>query len=94
MNHMALESIEWRTPKEKLTGVTPDISVILQVEFWEPVYYAMDEPTFPRTSTEATGRFVGASEHVGNPMTFMILEDKNGKLIHRSQVRSALDKKN
>ena len=56
MNHMALESLEWRTPKEKLTGITPDISILLQFEFYEPVYYAIDEPKFPKTSTEAKGQ--------------------------------------
>ena len=94
MNRIAIESLEWRTPMEKLTGVTPDISIILRFSFWEPVYFAIEEPSFPSTSTESKGRFVGASEHVGHSMTYKILDDKTGLIFHRSQVRSAWDTEN
>jgi len=58
-NHIALKSLGWKTPVEWLLGFTPDISVLLQFEFWEPIYFALFEPSFPRDSTEHVGRFVG-----------------------------------
>ena len=34
LNHTAVESQKWRTPIERLTGKTPDISVIMQLHSW------------------------------------------------------------
>ena len=39
-NHVAYKSLGWRTPTEWLLGYTPDISVLLQFTFYEPVYYS------------------------------------------------------
>ena len=74
-----------------LTGSTPDISAILQFDFYEPVYYKTEESHFPSMSNEKSGRFVGISEHVGHALTFMILTDDTQKIIHRSIVRTATD---
>jgi hypothetical protein len=87
-NHTAIKSLGWRTPAEWLLGYTPDISVLLQFEFWEPVYYAKYDPKFPSDGTECLGRFVGISEHVGHAMTFKILTEDR-KVIHRAVVRTA-----
>jgi hypothetical protein len=40
---------------------------------------------------EKRGHFVGISESVGHAMTFKILKDNTLKVIHRSNVRSALN---
>jgi hypothetical protein len=87
-NHLAIESLNWRTPTEWLLGYTPDITVFLQFRFWEPVYYAKYDGKFPADSTEELRRFVGIGKHVGHAMTFKILT-KDDKVIHRSVVRSA-----
>ena len=87
-NHTAVVSLNNRTPIEWLLGYTPDITVLLQFRFWEPVYYAKYDAKFPADTTEALGRFVGIGENVGNAMTFKILTGDN-KVIHRSVVRSA-----
>jgi hypothetical protein len=87
-NHLAIESLNWRTPTEWLLGYTPDITVFLQFRFWEPVYYTKYDGKFPADSTEELGRFVGIGKHVGHAMTFKILT-KDNKVIHRSVVRSA-----
>ena len=87
-NHTAVPSLNDRTPVEWLLGYTPDITVLLQFRFWEPVYYAKYDAKFPADTTEALGRFVGIGENVGNAMTFKILTGE-GKVIHRSVVRSA-----
>ena len=91
LNHTAVGSLHWRTPIEKLTGSTPDISSLLCFQFWEPVYYALDDSDFPSESTEKLGHFVGISEHVGHALTFKVLTDDSQKIIHRSRIRSALN---
>ena len=93
LNHTAVGSLHWRTPIEKLTGSTPDISSLLCFQFWEPVYYKLDDSSFPSESTEKLGRFVGISEHVGHALTFKVLTDDTKKIIHRSRIRSALNPK-
>ena len=88
-NHTAVDSLGGRTPIEWLLGVTPDISVLLQFQFWEPVYYMKYDEKFPSDSTELLGRFVGISENVGHAMTYKILTEDD-RIIHRAVARSAL----
>ena len=52
LNHTAVGSLHWRTPIEKLTGSTPDISALLCFRFWEPVYYKLGDSEFPSQSPE------------------------------------------
>ena len=40
LNHLACQSLQWRTPLEALEGSTPDISPLLRFSFWDPVYYS------------------------------------------------------
>ena len=89
LNHTAVGSLHWRTPIEKLTGSTPDISSLLCFRFWEPVYYKLDDSDFPSESTEKRGRFVGISEGVGHALTFKVLTDDTKKIIYRSRIRTA-----
>ena len=95
MNHLAHPNLGGQTPLQRLTGSTPDISIIACFHWWEPVYYAVDDddpegPSFPSRSKEKLGRFVGFSESVGGPLTFKVLTDDTNKVIYRSTVRSAL----
>ena len=76
---------------EVLTGSIPDISPILAFKWWEPVYYKVDDSDFPSETRKLRGHFVGISKHVGHAMTFKILTDDTQKIIHRSNVCSALD---
>jgi hypothetical protein len=78
------------TPIEWLLGYTPDISVLLQFQFWEPVLYAKYDGKFPSDSTELKGRFVGIAEKVGHLMTYKILTEDD-KIIHRAVARLALN---
>jgi hypothetical protein len=47
LNHTATESLSWRTPLEKLNGQTPDISALITCFIWEPVYYMIEDASFP-----------------------------------------------
>jgi hypothetical protein len=62
-----------------------------QFSMWEPVYFKLDDASFPSDSREQRGRFVGISEHVGHAMTYMILTNDTQKIIHQSNVQTALD---
>jgi hypothetical protein len=77
LNHVASESLGWKTPLELLTVLTTDISIILMFSFWEPIYfptgYALfyaHKPGFPSDTAERVGRFVGVGESVGDALTF------------------------
>ena len=89
LNHIAVESLGWRTPIECLTGSTPDISAIMLFLFWEKVYYKHNDAAFPSDSNEKVGRFVGIAENVGHALTFKILTEDTNKVIYRSEIRSA-----
>ena len=93
MNRLALQSLQWRTPYEKLHGSTPDISMIYRFKFYDRVYYKCDESrggeNFPSQSNESVGRFVGFSEDVGHPMTYKVLTEDTLKVIHRSRIKLA-----
>jgi hypothetical protein len=78
-------------PIRMSTGSTNNISPLLCFHFWEPVYYKFDNSDFPSDSREKLGHFVGISESVGHAMTFKILMDNTLKVIHRSNVRLALN---
>jgi hypothetical protein len=64
---------------------------LLCFHFWEPVYYKLDDSDFPSDSREKREHFVGISESVRHAMTFKILTDDTLKVIHRSNVRLALN---
>lgn len=74
-----------------LTGSTPDISAILQFHWYQRVYYAVDDTSFPSSSRKASGYFVGFADHVGHALTYAILTDDTQRIIHRSRVRTAED---
>ena len=82
MNLTASTSIGYGIPLQVLTGVTPDISLILQFEWYETIYYRTEESHFPSMSNEKPGRFIGVSEHVAHALTFMILTDDTQTIIH------------
>ena len=86
-NHTASEKLGWRTPFEWLHGFTPDITIILQFMFWEPVYYRVHDERFP-DNTERLGRMMGFADTVGNALTYRILTGK-GELITRAVLRTA-----
>ena len=97
LNRLATHSLGWRTPLEVLDGQTPDISPLLQFEFYEPVYYAVDaaletpkKMRFPSETHERKGYFVGIAENIGDHMTYKILTEDTEKVIFRSSVCSAL----
>ena len=86
-NICATPVLNWRTPKEKRHGHTPDISACLQFQFNEKVHFKIEEGH--PGSKEAPGHWWGVSENVGDNMTFTIWSNGTKKEVHRSVVRSA-----
>jgi hypothetical protein len=87
----AFSDIIQSTPLRQAYGTNNDISPLLYFSFYEPVYYLVDEATFPSDSKELRGRWVGVSENVGHFMTHKILTDDTRSIIHHSNIRSAAD---
>ena len=87
LNHIACTAIDGKIPLLALTGITPDISIILLFTFYQPVFYATYDKKFPSESEEMTGYWVGFGEHCGDAMTHEILDHETQKLIYRSAVR-------
>jgi hypothetical protein len=85
---VASDRLGWRTPYEWVYGFTPDISVLLQFTFWEPVLYREEEARSSKTS-ELLGRWVGVLEDVGHKMTYLVLSE-NDKVLRRSDIRTAI----
>ena len=76
-------------PLQCAKGSTQDISPLLRFYWWEPVYFKVDDTTFPSTSREERGHFVGISHNVGHAMTYKILCYQSLTVIHRANLRSA-----
>ena len=53
-----------------MNGQCPNISALLRIPFWQPVYYTLEEDknTGYSQPEEKLGRFVGFAENVGNVM--------------------------
>ena len=88
LNHIACTALDGKIiPLLALTGITPDISIILLFTFYQPVFYATYEQIFPSDSEERAGYWVGFGEHCGDAMTHEILDHDTQKNIYRSAVR-------
>ena len=88
-NHLASRKLNWRTPEEKVSGETPDISVF-RFHFWEEIEYY--DPTLKQPNNGwIPGRFLGIAWDSGDYMTY-IIETKNENnrpsILIRSTVRS------
>ena len=83
LNHISCAALDSKIPLFALTGITPDISIILLFTFYQPVFYATYNQNFPSESEERAGYWVGP----GDAMTHKLLDHENQKIIYRSAVR-------
>ena len=70
-----------------LTGTTPDISIMLHFNFYQPVFYATHDQHFPSEIEERAGYWVGFSDHCGDAMTHKSLDHETQKFVYRIAVR-------
>ena len=64
LNHIACATLDGKIPLFALTGITPDISIILFFSFYQPVFYATYDQNFRSESEERAGYWVGFGEHL------------------------------
>ena len=91
--HHTCEVKDTKTPLEKAHGQPVDVSALMQFRWFEPVLYHAPDASFPSESTESTeklGRWVGVADHVGDALTYLILDDASQLVVPRSVVRTAL----
>ena len=83
------------TPYTMTTFQVTDISPMLCLHVWEPVYFLLDkkEQHFLSMTKEQCSHFVGIAEHIGHRTKFLIYTEDTDKVIPCSAVRSALDPK-
>ena len=87
LNHLSCESLGGTVPLGMLYGVSPDISIILLYTFYQPVFFATHNQSYPSVSEERAARWVGFGEHVGDALTHKLLDDDTKKILYRSAVR-------
>ena len=87
LNHIACTALDGKIPLLALTGITPDIFIILLFAFYQPVFYATNDQNFPSESEERAGYWVGFGEHCEDAMTHKILDHETLRIIYRSAVR-------
>ena len=87
LNHLSCEALDGHVPLGMLYGVTPVISIILLYTFYQPVFYATQNQSYPSVSEERAERWVGFGEHIGNALTHKLIDDDTKKILYRSAVR-------
>ena len=87
LNHIACAALDGKIPLFALTGITPNISIILLFTFYQPVFIATHDQNFPSESEERAAYWVGFGEHCGDAMTHKLLDHETQKLFYRSVVR-------
>jgi len=91
LNCTSCLSLDWEIPLSVLLGITIDVSPLLRFHWYQLVFYGIDETSYPSSSKEAFGYFVGISTNCGHAMTFKVLCALTHRVISRSQVRPADD---
>ena len=91
LNLTSCESLKGQIPLTKLYGVTPDISILMTYTFYQSVYYASHNQSFPSTSEEKHAFWVGFGEHVGDAINHKLLDSSSNEIIYRSAVPPADD---
>ena len=87
LNHLSCEALDGNVPLGMLYGVSPDISILLLYTFYQPVFYATHNQSYPSAGEERAARWVGFGEHVGDALTHKLLDDDTKKILYRSAVR-------
>ena len=63
--HISFAALDSIIPLFALTGITPDISIILLFTCYQPVFYATYDQNFPSECEERAGHWVGFGDHCG-----------------------------
>jgi hypothetical protein len=74
------------TPETLMKGNTPDISKLVEHEWYDWVKFRDTVPSFPDTN-EVLGRWLGPSADIGSEMCYHVLKS-TGKVVQRTTVRA------
>ena len=85
-----LYCLDGRTPHELLTGETPDISELLDYEWYSPVWYYDGLEGFP-LERRKLGRWLGPSHRIGQALCYYIIRGENGRILSRTTVQPLTD---
>ena len=87
LNHLSCEALAGTGSLGMLYGVSPDISILLIYTFYQPVFYATHNQSYPSASEERAARWVGFGEHDGDALTHKLLDADTKKILYISAVR-------
>ena len=91
-NVTADETLDYRTPAEKRDGQTPDITGLLQYEFWQLVMIRDPTSSFPdKGGNEKLARWLGRAQDYGDKMCYWVLDLDTKRLLVRSMIRPATE---
>ena len=87
LNYFSCEVLAGNVCLVMLYGVSPDISIILLYFFYQQVFYATHNQSYPSASEKRAACWVGFGEHVGDALTHKLLDDDTKKILYKSAVR-------
>ena len=88
-NCTAMKNLKFRTPYEMREGHTPDITTLIQFQFWEAVHFKIEPKKFPESGgSEGVGHWLGRAMDMGDGMVHHILIAGTETIINRSMIRS------
>ena len=79
-----IPELEGRTPTERITGSTPNITPYLMFDWYQPVYYHQPVAAFPHEKREM-GRLIGVADNATDHLAYVILA-KSGHIVVRKSV--------
>ena len=86
LNHLSCEALDGNVPLGMFYGVSPDISTILLYTFYQPVFCATHNQSYPSAGEGRAVHWVGFGEHVADSITHEFLDDETKKILYRSAV--------
>ena len=89
LNHLPCKALDGNVPLGMLYGVCPGISILLLYTFYQPVFYATHNQSYPCVNEERAARWVGFGEHVGDALSHKRLDDDSKKILYRSAARGS-----
>ena len=76
-----------KSPLMMANFLQKDISPLIFLSFWQPVYYLLDadEQSFPGKSKEMRSRWAGVDENIGTKMCWKLVDDNSGEFCNKAR---------